>query len=222
MLINMKKIGIQYHGQMLIEVIVAVSIFSIIAASSVMVIIGSLTTGRLAEEESKATFLSSEGLEAATSIRNQSWENLTLGFHGLSQSGGVWSFSGTSDTDESGKYTRVIEVASVSRDIGHAIILSGGTVDYETKKITSTVSWDFSPTRHNSVILTLYLTNWQLGKSWTTIPQFCTTFCVQLGYSGGQCRNGRSQCLENNEVPEHSGNHLCTIQAEGGTCCCQL
>ena len=207
---------------MVIEVIVAVSVFAIIAASSVVIIISSLGSARLAEEQSQAAFIATEGLESVKSIRNQGWGNLTNGPHGLSIEGGVWSFLGTSDVDPSGKFTRVIEIADVRRDVGGNIIGSGGTVDPETKKVTATVSWDFTPTRQNSVVMNVYLTNWQLGKSSSTVPQFCSTFCVGLGYSTGQCRNGKSQCLANGEIPERSGNHLCVIQAEGGTCCCQL
>jgi len=222
MLISMRKIVSHYHGQMIIEVIVAVSIFIIIASSSVVTIIGSLNTARLSEEQSRATFLAVEGLEAVKSIRNQAWSNLIIGQHGIATASGVWAFVGTSDIDFSSKYTRVIDVMSVGRDGNGNILSAGGTIDSETKKITSTVSWNFSPTRNNSVVLTLYLTNWQLGKSSSTIPQFCSTFCVGLGYSGGQCRNGKSMCLSNGEIPEHAGNHLCVIQTEGGTCCCQL
>lgn len=210
------------RGQMVIEIIVAVSIFAIIAATSIMVIVGSLSTARLAEEESQATFIATEGLEAVKSIRDQGWINLVNGSYGIASGSGSWVFSGSSDSDPSGKYTRVVSVVSVSRDGSGNIAASGGTVDPETKKITSTVSWDFTPTRQNSVIINLYLTNWQLGKSSSTIPQFCTNLCVGLGYSGGQCRNGKSQCLANSEIPERSGNHLCIIQTEGGTCCCQL
>jgi len=207
---------------MVIEVIVAVSMFAIIAASSVMTILGALSSSRLADEESQATFIASEGLEAVKSLRNQAWLNITVGPHGLSKASGVWTFSGTSDVDPSGTFTRVVDIVSVSRDGSGNIVSSGGAVDPETKKITSTVSWDFTPARHNSVVLPLYLTNWQLGKSSTTIPQFCGTFCVGLGYSGGQCRKGKSQCIANGEIPENGGNHLCTIQTEGGNCCCQL
>ena len=210
------------RGQMVIEIIVAVSIFAIIAATSIVVIVGSLSTARLAEEESQATFIATEGLEAVKSIRNQGWVNLANGSYGIASVSGAWVFSGSSDLDPSGKYTRVTSVISVSRDGSGNIVTSGGTVDPETKKVTSTVSWNFTPARQNSVVMNLYVTNWQLGKSSSTIPQFCGTFCIGIGYSGGQCRNGKSQCLANGEIPEHSGNHLCVIQAEGGTCCCQL
>jgi len=207
------------QGQSVIEVIVAVSIFAIVAGSSVIAILGSLSSIRLAEEESQAAFIASEGLEATKSIRNQAWANLINGTYGLSL-GSIWTFSGASDIDPSGKFTRTVDIASVTRDGNGTIVTSGGTVDTETKKITSTVSWNFTPTRQNSVIMTMYLTNWQLGKSSSVTPQFCSTFCVSLGYTNGICRSGTSQCITNGETPEHAGNHLCT--APGGTCCCQL
>lgn len=132
------------RGQSLVEVIIAVAIFVIIAGSSVVTILGSFLTSRLGEEETQATLLVIEGLEAAQSIRNQDWNDLTDGDHGLLSSGS-WSFSGTSDTD--GKFSRVVNVSSVERDLNGDIVESGGTVDEDTKKVVSSVTWNFTTTR---------------------------------------------------------------------------
>jgi len=83
----------------------------------------------------------------------------------LSNLSGVWSFLGTSDTDSSGKFTRTLTIADVQRDITNNIVASGGTLDPNTKQVTSSVSWDFTPTRSNTVTSTTLLTNWLQG-SW--------------------------------------------------------
>lgn len=158
------------YGFFLIEFIVAVSLFAIIGGGAVAVILGSLSSSRLASEQTTASNLAAEGIEAVKSIKNQSWSAVTNGPHGISNAGNVWSFSGTSDVTP--PFTRVITVSDVNR-LGGAIVTSGGTLDPETKKVVSTVSWNFTPTRTNSVVLTSYLTNWQMTKATGTTSSSC-------------------------------------------------
>ena len=150
-------------GQSIVEIIIALAIFLIIAGSGVVTVLGALSASRLGEEETKAALLASEGIEAVTSIKNQNWESLSAGVYGLSNSGGTWAFNGASDTDPSGKYTRVVNVDPVERQPNGEIILTGGVVDPDTYFVTSAVSWDFTPARHNSVSYKTYLTNWGVG-----------------------------------------------------------
>src|SRR5690349_13169200 len=130
------------EGYSIIEIILAIAIFVIISSSAVVAILGALTTIRLTQEQGQATYLANEGMEAIKSIRDQQWASLIPGnTYGLSKTSGVWSFSGTSDTN--GKYTRSLAVSAVNRS-GGAIVTSGGTVDFDTKKVTCTVSWNAS------------------------------------------------------------------------------
>ena len=213
------------RGQSVIEVIVAVAILVIIAASSVVAILGSFSTTRLAEEETKASLFASEGLEAVQSIRNQDWANLTTGTHGLTSFGNIWAFSGTSDDpDGLAKFTRAITIATVQRDGDGDIIASGGTADPDTMDITSTVTWNFTPTRNNSVVMQMYLTNWQKGKgvggagggTFTT----CADYCISVGYVTGTCRQNAQQCTNNSEDYKPTGDQYCTGGANADTCCC--
>lgn len=221
-------------GQSIIEIIVALAIFITIASGSIIAIIGSLSTTRLAEEETTAALFAQQGIEATQSIRNQDWDNLTNGDHGVDAGGGSWSFSGTSDDpDGTGKYTRVVNVADVQRDGNEDIVSSGGTVDDETKLITSTVTWNFTPGRNNEVQSTTYLTNWQMSKGnggTTATPtptpspspgvNTCTAYCVTQGYSGGTCRANVQQCTNNSETNEALGDVFCTGGNNADTCCC--
>ena len=143
----------------IIEIIVAMGIMIIIAATGASTVLHSFSANRLGDEETNATLFAQEGIEAARSIKNQGWANLSTGTHGLDSSGGTWTFSGTSNT--SGKYTRQVVISEVQRDAGGAIVESGGTFDPDTVKATSTATWEFSPTRNNSVSLVTYLTNFE-------------------------------------------------------------
>lgn len=209
------------RGQSIIEVIVAVAILIIIAATSMIAILGAFSSGRLAKEETKAAFLATEGLEAVQSIRNQDWDSLVNGDHGLANTSGTWVFSGTSDIDLSGKFTRVIAISDVQRDSNDDIVESGGTIDPDTKKIEAAIDWSFTSTRQNSVTMTTYLTNWQTGKYvYPGSSSACGVFCESLGYSGGTCRGGVPQCTANGETSESQGNRYCSNEAQGATCCC--
>lgn len=217
------------RGQSVIEVIVAVAILVIIAGSLVIAVLGSFSTARLAEEETQATLFAMEGLEATQSIRNQGWSNLANGDHGLSNSGSLWSFSGSSDTDISNKFTRVITIADAERDEDGDIVASGGTVDPETKSVVSSITWDFTPTRENTVTLTTYLTNWELARKYggvcsgpqpTLGSEDCFVFCQGQGYTTGTCRNGVPECTAKGETNIPQGNRYCQNDALGATCCC--
>lgn len=143
----------------IIEIIVAMSIMIIIAATGASTVLHSFSANRLGGEETQATLFAQEGVEAVRSIKNQDWANLAAGTYGLDNSGGTWALLGSSDTN--GKYTRQIVVSQVQRDSDGDIVESGGTVDLDTLKATSQVTWDFTPTRNNTVTLVTYLTNFE-------------------------------------------------------------
>lgn len=162
---NNKKLS---AGFGIIEVIVAMGIFVIIAVTGVSTVTHSFSINRLSEETSTAHLFAQEGIEAARSIRNQDWTDMVAGTHGVSNAGNAWSFSGSNNI--SGKYTRQITVAQGQRDGSGNIVDSGGSADSDLVKVTSEVSWDFSPTRANNVTLETYFTNFikSIIGDWST------------------------------------------------------
>ncbi len=174
------------EGFGIIEIVIAVSIFVIIAVSAVSTVIGSFSTNRLGDEQTEATVFAEQGLEAAKSIKNRGWTTQFLATNcatacGIGTSGSAWAWAGTNNV--SGKFTRVVQVQPVQRNISGDIVESGGTNDPDTRKIISTVNWNFSPTRNNSVVLTSYVSRFDM--SWT-VPYLNTTYNaagVADGYS---------------------------------------
>lgn len=150
-------------GFSLVEVILAAFIFTVFASGAIIAVISGHQANRLGEEETLANQYASEGIEAVRSIKNQNFTNLVNSAGtGLARVSGVWTFSGSNNQfGPNNKYSRVISVADVQRDVNGNIVTSGGTVDSLTKKIVSTVSWSASAARANSVVLTTYLTNWR-------------------------------------------------------------
>lgn len=200
-----------------IEVILAAALFVILSTGAVSVILQGLDSNRLGEEQTIANQYASEGIEAIRSIKNQAFTNLVNSAGvGVTQSGGVWIFSGSNNVLSS-KYTRVLTVSDVQRDGSGNIVTSGGTLDPLTKKITSTVSWNFTPTRSDSVALTSYLTDWRSNINFGT----CTVYCQQMfSYISGTCRQSAGQCNSNGETYQSGGDIYCTGGPNADTCCC--
>lgn len=143
----------------LVEVLLAMGIFVVFAIAAGTVVLSGLDLNRSGRERVIATQFAAEGLEAARSIRNRSYAALTnTAATGITKSAGVWAYSGVNNTF--GKYTRSIEVSTANRSAGD-IVSSGGSADTDTKRITSTVTWNIGTGRNGSVSLSTYLTNFR-------------------------------------------------------------
>lgn len=232
-------------AQSMVEVIVAVAILLIIAGTSTMAVLGSFSTTRLAEEETGAALLAVEGMEAVQSIRNQGWDDYLLATDctsgcGLDGSSG-WQFSGNLDTHTitpDRNFNRVVTISQVQRDGGGEIVESGGTLDTDSYKVVSSVTWNFTPARQNTVEMVSYLTNWQESRSdgeppaptptpsptptSTPTPTIdtCSDYCLSVGYSLGTCRANQRQCENRGETYESAGDLYCTGGGGSDTCCC--
>ncbi len=148
------------QGFSLIELMLAGAVFAVFASGVVGVLLFGLENDRLGEETAIATEYASEGIEAVRSIRAKDFDNLILTPEtGITQDDGDWKFSGEENAD--GKYTRVIAIEEVNRDGDGDIDEDGGDEDPDTRQITVTVSWNVTPTRHNSVVLQSFLTRFK-------------------------------------------------------------
>lgn len=205
------------NGFSIVEVMLAVALFMIFATGMVGAVLYGLDNNRLSGEQLIANQYAAEGLEAARSIKNQAYTNLVNSTGtGIAQVGNVWTFSGTNNIYD--KYTRVITVVDVERDANGNIVASGGALDPNSKKIVSTVSWNFTSARANSVVLTTYLTNWKAVVP-TPTPSTCNEYAVSQGYSTGTCRQNKVQCTSNGETYLTAGDMYCTDGPSADTCC---
>ncbi len=138
-------------GFSILEVILASVIFIFFASAAIGVIIQGFSANRQGAEETIANQFASEGIEAVKSIKNQGYSNLssvnpTPRAVKRNNINNVWEFDptdGSTNTLNSGKtYIRTVKVESVYRDLSCNIVASGGNLDPDTKKITSSVLWD--------------------------------------------------------------------------------
>jgi len=148
----------QQSGFGLIEIIVAIGIFVTLSSTAIVVVLHSFNSNRLGENQTEATLLSEEGIETVRALANKNWSNLSAGTYGVDNSGG--SLSLTPSSTSIGIFSREISITEVDPD------------RYE---VTASTSWNFSPTRNNSVDLTMYLANFKqplsLGGNWSLPTQ---------------------------------------------------
>lgn len=167
---NYEPIIHNQKGMSVIEVVLAAAIFAIFASSAVRSLLQNYNANRTGAEYTVATQFASEGLEAVKSIKNKGYANLNAvnaNTRGLTTTGNQWGFDvdGTNDTlvhNTTDNYIRTIKVDPVNRDgtppAGN--IAAAGTNDPDTKKITSTVTWNFSAGRSETLSLVTYLSDW--------------------------------------------------------------
>ncbi|MFA5025273.1 MAG: type II secretion system protein [Candidatus Shapirobacteria bacterium] len=149
-------------GFSLMEILVAVGVFSVIAVTGLNSFVPILVQNRLSIETMRASRLAEEGLEAARSIRNRNFTTLANGTRGIGISSGIlWYFVGTSDRTD--KYSRRVSVSKARRDVGGSLVASGGVTDPDTFSIKSWVTWNYSIGQTRTVAVETILTNWKKG-----------------------------------------------------------
>lgn len=186
-------------GFSIVEILLAASMLGLIVTALVGAFIYGRETTAAAGMRTRALFLAEEGVEASRNIRDSGFANLTVGTHGLAISGGEWIFSGASDT--TGIFTRQITVSAV---------------DAARSRITSTVTWQQTPSRTGAASVDTYLTNWNAGS----VVSQCNSYCQSLLYATGTCRQNVAQCTVNGETHEAGGDAFCPGGPSANTCCC--
>ncbi len=136
-------------GFSLLELILAIAIFSLSSYGIATMLIDANITTRTSTERIAALFYAKEGIEAVRSIRDNdlsTWSALPDGDYELVYSDDIWNLSTTSDQMIDDKYTRIINFENQTSS--------------SVKLVNSTVSWDLTPSRNISITLTSLFSNW--------------------------------------------------------------
>jgi len=154
-------------GVTVVEILIVAFVIGIALSAFSRLISFSLAQGQIVNQTSQAVSLAKEQLEAARNFRDGTvWQNgvaaLTTGvaYH-VSLSLDVpakWQMTLGSETI--GIFSRSLVFTNGLRNQDGNIVESGGTVDSNTKKIVSQVSWSERGRLHQ-IELTTYLTNWK-------------------------------------------------------------
>ncbi|MBI4239900.1 hypothetical protein HY620_02850 [Candidatus Uhrbacteria bacterium] len=134
------KVG---RGFSLIEIILACALFLVLAATFVGAFLYGQESMQLAGTRNRAAFLAEESLEATRILRDEQMSNLVDGTYGLTMSGNQWGLVAAPDVTNG--FTRQIDISSI---------------DANTKRIRSTVTWQQNLQRQGSLTLDTVLTDW--------------------------------------------------------------
>ena len=151
------------RGTSLIEVAIAIVIFSIFSTGVFYLSMNVRQLDEKTEESNIALLYAQEGLEAARQMRDRNYFLLENGDHGLELSGDEWSFIPAPE-DIDGFYLRTVSIADVYRDVD-GNIAETGVLDPDTKGVTSLVEWTYGGILPKSIELESYLSNWT-GDDW--------------------------------------------------------
>lgn len=154
-------------GFSVIEILISVFVVGVALTSILSFAAFSLTQSLVIKQMASATAFAQGATEAVRNFRdNTTWSTNGLGVLSLgaayhaqkSASPVVWQMIAGAETING--FSRTITFSSVARDASSNIVVSGGVVDSNTKKVTVTVSWSERGRSHQVQLLD-YLTNWR-------------------------------------------------------------
>ena len=170
-------------GFSLVEVILAIAIFALLASG----LFGSYLYGQeasmLAGYRARGAMRVDEGLEAARNMRDAGFGNLAAGTYGLSQAGNQWSFAGVQDVADI--FTRQTNVVSI---------------DSRRALVTATVTWQQNAQRSGSASAVTRFTDWQRSIGDWSNSTLEGTFDLTVANSGNNNADGRSIATAGNLV----------------------
>ncbi|MFH1089111.1 MAG: prepilin-type N-terminal cleavage/methylation domain-containing protein [Candidatus Uhrbacteria bacterium] len=163
----MKYFSGNKKGQSLIEVVIAMAIFAVIAGAFMSISLGSFTGLVQGGEKTEAQALAEEGMEAIRSVRDGAWNELVYSPVQVLVIAGTWEISSSASELINNKYTRIITVSDVCRD-GTDIVATcpASYIDPYLKFVVVTVSWESRPGSINTAEQSGFISNWD-SRDWT-------------------------------------------------------
>lgn len=141
---NSKILISRKQGQIVVETLVALGVFTLGVVSVWLLVISIYDSSRLGKERSRGRMLAEEGIEAVRSIRDRGFTNLSPGVYGLSLVGRRWGLVGAPDT--TGPFLRTVTITSVGAN---------------RFNISVSVQWQFTTTRPERIAAETRLTRWR-------------------------------------------------------------
>lgn len=168
-MIDLRNIKAKYLGKSrgigLVEILIVTAVLGVGLLAVISFLIYSRGVTFQVARTTEATTLAEEGIEAVRVMRDESWNTNIATLDAATPatyypviSSDKWTLTTTDPGPINNLYTRTIVVEQVGRDGADEILSSGGTIDPNTKKVTSTVTWTENG-RNKQVQLVAYITN---------------------------------------------------------------
>lgn len=157
---NKKSCAPMECGFSVLEVILAVALFSIFSTVAISFMLQSLQVQSQAQQLEAASAYAEDGLEKVRAIKDTSFNDLSDGgSFGLQFANGKWELYG--EYDQLDIYKRIITIKPVKRSAGGDVVMENGVDDFDMKKITADVSWKNKTGETVSTELITYLSRWK-------------------------------------------------------------
>ncbi|MFH0818796.1 MAG: type II secretion system protein [Patescibacteria group bacterium] len=180
-------------GYSLVELALAMALFSIFAAGIISMVLGSLSSNLRAEKLSQAKAYLEESNEALRAVSLEAFNYLSAGTYGLNynEAETKWELSLTlDDPDGSGPFiNRTIVIEDIARDATGD--MGTETNDPYSRKATTTIVWEVEDGIETSISSEIYLTAWE-GNDFE-----------QTDWSGG---SGQSEWSDETKYSSDDGN----------------
>lgn len=136
-------------GSMLIEAMIAILIFAIFVTAAYLTLLTGQEGTRNGSNRIRGVHYTQQGLEAARSIRNESFALLGSGTHGYTIDGDLhkWVLSGTTLTRY--EYDTTLTISNI---------------DTRTKQVDAESTWQFGYLRAGRTFLTTIITDWRTKR----------------------------------------------------------
>lgn len=179
------------RGALMLETLIALGVSALFMSALLgYVFIANTGTDR-ARENAAALWATQEGLDALKTIAFTELANTTTG--SLAFASNRWAVSNGGPQTLPDGATRTVKIEDVMRDGACAVVTTGGTIDPDSKKITSETTWIDSSSRSHTVSLGAIRTQWDdpqgdcFGATMATSVSWAVEGAVWSG--GKQLRN---------------------------------
>ena len=146
----------------IIEMLVAIAIFSMIASVGVIAVLHANSMARLGAERTSAIFLAEEAFEAIHSIKRRSWNDFSAidcsAGCTLDESTGSWELS--QGVDNSSDFRRTVYINNAYRNATGELV-SIGNLDENLKEVEVVMEWDFIGDKVNSFSTKKYIVHYE-------------------------------------------------------------
>ncbi|MBI2356803.1 prepilin-type N-terminal cleavage/methylation domain-containing protein [Candidatus Dojkabacteria bacterium] len=178
----------------LVELVLAIGIFAIIASTLMLLVVDSTRTLENTKARTKASNLTKEINSTLIMLKSKSWYSVAshtnTGIKHFEITGGEYQI--VNGQGEKNGFTYTIEVLPAHRDNNGVLVESGGTVDAHTRLVQLNIEWTDSLEKVHSISPMIYINDWETNSIvYTTHDDFLLgthSSTMAANYSGGEIR----------------------------------
>lgn len=154
------------RGQSLVELVIALGIFAILAGSVVVWLTGGFASLSRANELTQAQYLAQEAIEAVNAIKATHWQDLSYTESAVGIADNKWVLAGEGTVGQIGNFTRRIIFSDIYRNANRDIVEQSDPeayLDILSKQVEVIVSWPVA-SGDRSIDYTTLISAWNAEK----------------------------------------------------------